>query len=377
MSTKLAKWKLTAHTRARVHLANGVDVTTPPSAVRASFPYEILPPMRTLRTEDILRELVKLPPVRVTGLVSFAFGAICCRLLSSFANELTASSSLGLRFRYTRLLMLLVLLGLYYRFLKRREPTVTSVSHSMNVSSNPAGPCCVTTRVLTLSNSHAGTHADTPQHFLTPEVARAYDDDQYTGDAVLLDLSQLLVEQNARGATANANAITAEVLREAMKLYGIELSKVTRLLVCSTNPHIKGAATKASGGAGGDVWRNDFAHLTVDGADFLAENGEQLLLFGFDTPSVDHPNASPISRTAHGKLWAGQIAILENLDFRHLHHLLAADDGRRCFYGAVQTVFNPYQAFADSRGCSVIFYPPQEPGLSSNSYEMSFHESCQ
>jgi len=57
-------------------------------------------------------------------------------------------------------------------------------------------------------------------------------------------------------------------------------------------------------------WPEEFAHLAPDAAVALAEAG--VVLFGIDTPSVDHQDSKTLD--AHKALLAGNVAILENLD---------------------------------------------------------------
>ena len=59
-----------------------------------------------------------------------------------------------------------------------------------------------------------------------------------------------------------------------------------------------------------DEWPAEFAHLDPEAAEVLAEAG--VVLFGIDTPSVDHQDGKTLD--AHKALLAGNVAILENLD---------------------------------------------------------------
>ena len=62
------------------------------------------------------------------------------------------------------------------------------------------------------------------------------------------------------------------------------------------------------------VFNDDFAHLTAEAAEALAEAG--IALFGNDTPSVDHADSTTLD--AHKALLAGGVAILENLRLVHV-----------------------------------------------------------
>ena len=57
-------------------------------------------------------------------------------------------------------------------------------------------------------------------------------------------------------------------------------------------------------------WPAEFAHLEPAAAQVLADAG--VVLFGIDTPSVDHQDSKTLD--AHKALLAGNVAILENLD---------------------------------------------------------------
>jgi arylformamidase len=59
-----------------------------------------------------------------------------------------------------------------------------------------------------------------------------------------------------------------------------------------------------------DEWPAEFAHLDPAAAQALADAG--VVLFGIDTPSVDHQDSKTLD--AHKALLAGDVAILENLD---------------------------------------------------------------
>lgn len=145
--------------------------------------------------------------------------------------------------------------------------------------------CDVGTITTTL---HIGTHADAPSHFVegAPHIADV-PLDAYLGPA-------LVAERIGDG------AITADDVR------GFGLRRGERLLV-RTRRAVDPAEFPA-----------EFAHLSEDGAAAVAAAGAAL--FGIDTPSVDHQTSKTLA--AHKALFAGGVAILENLD------LTAAAPGR-------------------------------------------------
>jgi kynurenine formamidase len=343
MSNKLARWKVQAHNGMSVQLAGGYDVSMSPAAPRASFPYDMLPPMQLLSTADILGKLVRVDDIATTAVQSFLFGFFTFLGMRAVSGE----SQLQLVFgRGRRLHRLVVLIGCVIVFarqilMRRCTPAVVDVNQKLNVSSDPGGPCNVVCRTLVLSNSHAGTHADTPRHFLPDSMpVTDWDDQHYTGDALVVDLSPFLKMSGSK-------AITGEVLHNAGQALHIDWGSVWRLLLCTRT--LDADATDNS------QWVGDFAHFSADGAAFLATQCTQLLLVGVDSPSVDHPSVAPICDHSHGALWDAQIAVLENLDFQRLFPVLAARGG--ALVGAALTVWSPMQRFEDSKGCTVIFYP--------------------
>lgn len=54
------------------------------------------------------------------------------------------------------------------------------VNQLVNCSSSDKGVCYVQ-KTLVLSNSHAGTHADQPKHFLENPTLKFYDESKYKG----------------------------------------------------------------------------------------------------------------------------------------------------------------------------------------------------
>lgn len=130
------------------------------------------------------------------------------------------------------------------------------------------------------SSLHVGTHADAPSHFVpgAPHIADV-PLDAYLGPAVV-------VERIGDGPITAADVARWPVARG------------DRVLV-RTRRAVDPSAFPA-----------EFAHLTEESARALAAAGA--VLFGIDTPSVDHQTSKTLA--AHKALFAGGVAILENLD---------------------------------------------------------------
>lgn len=116
-----------------------------------------------------------------------------------------------------------------------------------------------------------------------------------------------------------------------------ELKKISRLLIRTYETYPK-------------EWDPNFSYFSKDCANFLSTECENLLLVGIDTPSIDHPQASPIIEYCHGIFWKSRIAILENLDFSKF-----TSGGMKSINGYIYTRWNPYQDYKDGRGCFVTF----------------------
>lgn len=156
-------------------------------------------------------------------------------------------------------------------------PGDTEFSLRKVMSIADGGSCDVGTITTTL---HIGTHADAPSHFL--EGTDGIGDvplERYFGPA-------RVVERLGDG------PITPDDLASWNLTKGMRYLVRTRATV---DPREFPAA---------------FAHLAPDAAAALADAG--VVLFGIDTPSVDHQESKTLD--AHKSLLAGNVAILENLD---------------------------------------------------------------
>lgn len=353
--SKLDRWRVQAHRSGLVAISRAVDLSTDPRSKRASFPYDSLPPFRVLTARDVVRELVTIPSVAATAAVAFFTGVAACWLVRS-ARRRSA----------WRLLLLSAVLARLWCFVKKRSAirVVEPLSEAVNVSSSPDGPCNVHCRVLTLSNSHAGTHADTARHFVGEQEAlgREFVAEQYVGDAVIVDLVPHMSHIPGGTPRTITRSILVAALEKRVSLAGVwRFLFRTRAAVAET-PTTSSSATaslRPSDNDEEDAWDPTFAHFDPDAARYLAEMCPSLLLIGLDSASVDHPNASPICHHSHGVFWTHHIAILENLDFSKLSaRLQSCPSG--ALNGSMQTVFHPQQRFFDSHGCSVMFFPDVE-----------------
>lgn len=374
---KVQEWKHEADRSGAVATHAGIDLTMSPSLARGTFPG--LTSFRTLHTDDVLRTLVTVPSVSVTASASVAWGAAVTFVVASAyfggggassaagdvaapATSTTATLKVGVWRRLLstgstymrRLVRAAIITGvtaLYVRFLRCRFPAVLSVSRYTDVSSSEAGPCIVANRVLLMTNSHAGTHADNPHHFCgAPSVGR-FDDAHYTGETLVLDLSEEL-----RLFPDAGHAITVPLLEKALEKlpdgYRKGSKKVWRLLLVTRRlravergPHDK-------------YWDDGYAYFFRESAEFLNRVFPHLLLIATEAASVDGPGVSPIGQHAHGVFLRSGIAILENVECKPLYPLLINTRGGYGYLeGSLLTLFHPMQDFEDSRGCVVVFFP--------------------
>lgn len=227
----------------------------------------------------------------------------------------------------------LVLFLAHLLFQRRSLQLKKHCSVMEDVSSAPTGPCRVICNVLTLSNSHAGTHADTPFHFARDPNTLPFDVMQYNGSAIVLDVAPYLSALGTRG-------ITVEVLEAIQQDTVISLGDQWRILF----------RTNASSGPQ-EQHSTPPAYFDVDAAKYLASL-PNLLMVGIDSMSVDDPNLAPICDGSHGAFFSARVAIVENVVLSDIPF------GENCVCaGVVRTVFHPTQAHEDSWGCSVWFSP--------------------
>jgi arylformamidase len=127
---------------------------------------------------------------------------------------------------------------------------------------------------------HIGTHADAPSHFVK--------DADGIGD---VPLERYFGPVRVMQRIGNG-PLTADEVRAWNPVKGMRYLVRTRETIDPTE------------------WPAEFAHLDPAAAEVLAE--ARVVLFGIDTPSVDHQDSQTLD--AHKALLAGGVAILENLD---------------------------------------------------------------
>ncbi|KAK7199748.1 putative cyclase [Novymonas esmeraldas] len=360
---KVREWKREATQSPPVRLACGVDLTMPLEDMEREAEAEeetssTLARFELLHTRDILSRLVHIPSITTTALVSAALGGVTAALLTATRSVGTASAGQSLRLhvlrhwtrRLLRLASTAVAAVLFVRFLRQRYPSVLRVSQYENLSSSADPPCFVASRVLVMSSSQAGTHADGPHHFCRSLSHRTYDDAHYSGDAVVLDMRAELRQHGQPRASDAPLAITAELLESTLAKLPTSFRDgsrpVWRLLLVT-----RGAPAASANVA--DVF------LHPDAVEVLHRVFPHLLLVGIDSPSV----GSPLHHT-HSALLRFGVAMLENLRYTRLTPLLesrARETAPGCVAGSMLTVFNVTRNYDDARGCSVIFFPEEEP----------------
>ncbi|KAG5470957.1 hypothetical protein CUR178_02263 [Leishmania enriettii] len=391
---KVQEWKREAKQSAPVSLAGGVDLTMSLDDMQSATPP--LSPFQVLRTSDILNQLVNIPSITTTAASSAAFGALLTLLLTAqSSNTPLVRQGLVRRWmqRLLRLFISAVVSVMFVRFLRGRYPTVQRVSQYENLSSSPDCPCFVAKRILTMTSSQAGTHADGPHHFCRSLSGRNYDDAHYSGDAVVLDVGAELRQFQQSLAPDAPLAITAEVLEKARAKLPASFRDgsrpVWRLLLVTRHSTATDATSTGTPKAfsrpvrallpmrGASSTRMDATEVSRTTAVTLSESVPntyvflhpgavaylhrvfpRLVLVGIDSPSVDPPQ----TRLSHGALLRCGMAILENLRYTRLSPLLEGtpgDNQRGWLSGSMLTVFNATQNYDDARGCSVVFFPAE------------------
>ncbi|EPY30511.1 hypothetical protein STCU_04030 [Strigomonas culicis] len=252
-----------------------------------------------------------------------------------------------------RLLLLSLGTVLYAKYMRSRLPRAVSISKSLNCSSSPDGPCVVMDNILTVSNSHAGTHADMPFHFSRNSCLIPLDNTHYNGSCVVLDLSVAIRKAEM---VTNDRGITASVMEEALApldayIEGRPDFTVWRLLVVTRRVHY----------TADDVWDAHYAFFYPEAIEYINRRFPHLLLLATDAASMDGEKAAPICDHSHGALLRYGIAILENVDGRPLYGLLEGDTPAPVgvVVGSLLTVMSRTEIYPDSKGCSVLFFPEQ------------------
>lgn len=312
-------------------LSRAVDLSMHPADPSGTFPE--LPLYRLLTAEDVLPFVAKAPSAIITGWTGFVFGVVWSLLLSRGRHRRWLSIALGG-----------ACLLLAQRVFRQRTVVVKPVSLVQDVSSTAKGPCRVTCSALSITNSHAGTHADMPFHFCreSETESQRWPSDLYIGAALLVNLKPFIDDQLR---LTGSRAITKAVIEAFEKASSTTLVTNKRLIFCTSGS--EDVARRLQPGC----W-SDFSYFELAAAEYLTASSS-VRLVGVDAPSVDAPSLSPICDGSHGMFYSGGVAIVENLivpDNLWSGRVLAIK-------GWLQTTFHPTQDFPDSRGCSVLFVP--------------------
>jgi kynurenine formamidase len=98
--------------------------------------------------------------------------------------------------------------------------TKNKISEVIDCSSSKDGVCNIH-RIISLYNSHSGTHADQPYHFLQNPPFKYFNDFQYNGPCHIIDLSEFDIE----------GGIKIEDFEKLIK--EDDFNEITRLLFCT------------------------------------------------------------------------------------------------------------------------------------------------
>lgn len=217
---------------------------------------------------------------------------------------------------------------------------VVSEPELMNVASSGNQPCIITPTSVYKTHNHAGGHADTPLHLGEEYADVNFQDSQYNGGVVVVDLSDYFEESNFFY-KMKTRPITRDILERASIDQGFDYSDMRRVLFKTCKNYPSG-------------WDENAAHFNKGSADYLA-SFSNIVLVGIDTQSIDFHNAD-IHKCAHAALIGEGIAVLEGLRFEH--DIFGASRTESPVHGVLQTVWNPYQIGKDARGAIILFHIP-------------------
>lgn len=162
---------------------------------------------------------------------------------------------------------------------------------ALSIEWSPAHGDAVTVSRITMS-PHTGAHADAPLHVgAGPGDAAGLDLAAYWGRCLVLDW-RAEVRASPRGAIESA----------ALAARAPEFEGVERVLFRTLDRPL-------------DHFPETFPHFTPDAAAWLALKAD-LRLVGIDTFSIDAPDSKDLA--AHRALFAGGLAVLEELDLAHV-----------------------------------------------------------
>lgn len=189
------------------------------------------------------------------------------------------------------------------------------------------GDCvCRVTKAIVTFSSHAGTHADTPSHFMK-QADRPLDRELYSGRAVFLNISGIL----------SGVEIGAASLKEAIKPLGeLTAAHVERVLLRTNR-----------GNSYPSEPQEIFPYLGPGAVEFLNKLGTKVVYI--DTPSVDAVDEKNLDAGSHGSLYRAGIMPVENIAPPNIPSC-------RC---EIMTVFDYARDFADAIGIPAILFKPE------------------
>ncbi len=195
---------------------------------------------------------------------------------------------------------------------------------------NPHSTCLVTKAQQTFS-SHGGTHADKPAHFIDSPEPQEFDASQYSGSALLLQVSRYIQDDLI---------VTLIAVQAELEHLGIQHDDVRRYrILLRMNPD--------------DTYSSDtkvpFAYLEKDAVAFLAERGCPMV--AVDTKSIDAEHETCLAGANHGLCYTHGTAIVENVD------LSAYDVSSR---GEIATFFDSTRNYTDARGIAAMIFVPDD-----------------
>jgi len=208
--------------------------------------------------------------------------------------------------------------------------TITALE-TVNVDSSGTGICNVT-KYSTQTNSHAGSHADQPYHWMENPPFYEFFDSQYNGNVTILNLEPYLKKHS------NVE-ITKRVLMEA----GLENQVnfwTARRIIFRTYPNNP------------EKFEQEFPYFNREAAEFIS-GFDKLVMIGTDAPSVDAYSASPIIEHSHGIFWERRLAILENVNTGALPYHSKHD-------GVIETKLESLEGIKDSKFARISFFPRKE-----------------
>ncbi|ESL05705.1 hypothetical protein TRSC58_06636 [Trypanosoma rangeli SC58] len=333
---KVTEWRHTTGGAVALRLHRGVDLSVRSGAAQVTVSGVV--PSFLLENWSALTNRMRLPSLAVTSLVSFFFGVAWT--LSQLSRRATAVPR---RVSPLRVLLGAVLIVAYMRFVRWRQSLGDDVIKCMNYSRLMLASSRLGGNALTVPNSQLVSHGDMPFTFLRNGATEFFDTAHYTGDAVIVDISDLL-EADAEGIDTRPPLPITRRIMEAVIVPDAALSPVWRLLLVTGRLRDRDKGTLV----------NRFAYMEAATVRYLAELYPSLLLIGTDALLVDDSAAPSVADSARGALDECGIAVLGGLCFAGVYPRLRTS---RFIRGSMMTVFNGGHLFDDVWGCRVVFFP--------------------